>query len=74
MQPNIFCAQGHLRSIGLPSARIFNGGLMESIPWLVLLDKTSKFHITKGSDKGVSWTATADAAGEFSSPISLSID
>jgi hypothetical protein len=53
----------YLRSIGLPSARLFNGGLMEWIPFLVLLDKTGKFHITKGSDKGVSWTATADVAG-----------
>ncbi|KAH7883982.1 hypothetical protein F5I97DRAFT_2065851 [Phlebopus sp. FC_14] len=52
----------YLKSIGLPSLRIYNGMFHEFIPWLVCLDETGKFNIVGKGQDSVSFTSIKDVA------------
>ncbi|KAH7921247.1 NAD(P)-binding protein [Leucogyrophana mollusca] len=52
----------HLKSLGVPSARIYNGLFMEFIPWLTGVDH-GKFHILGKGDKPISTTSLDDVSG-----------
>ncbi|KAG0696306.1 hypothetical protein DFH29DRAFT_813170 [Suillus ampliporus] len=53
----------HVKSIGLPTLRVYNGVLDEFVPWLTALTETGKFHILNKGEMPGSFTATPDVAG-----------
>ncbi|KAH7921159.1 NAD(P)-binding protein [Leucogyrophana mollusca] len=53
----------HLRSIGLPSLRLYNGLFQEWIPWVAAVEETGKFIILGKGESPVSFTAISDVAG-----------
>ncbi|KAH7921161.1 NAD(P)-binding protein [Leucogyrophana mollusca] len=53
----------HLRSIGLPSLRLYNGPFQDWIPWIAAVEETGKFIILGKGESPVSFTAISDVAG-----------
>ncbi|KAH7906328.1 hypothetical protein BJ138DRAFT_1016439 [Hygrophoropsis aurantiaca] len=53
----------YLRSITLPSLRLYNGLFQEWIPWVVALEETGAFIILGKGESPVSFTAIPDVAG-----------
>ncbi|KAJ7144904.1 hypothetical protein C8R43DRAFT_559122 [Mycena crocata] len=51
----------YLKSVGIPSLRIFNGLFTEFVPWLVLVD--GKIKLVGKGEAPVSFTSIADIAG-----------
>ncbi|KIJ68788.1 hypothetical protein HYDPIDRAFT_107039 [Hydnomerulius pinastri MD-312] len=50
----------HLKSIGLPSLRIYHGLFQEWIPWLAAVEETGRFLIVGKGDVPVSFTSIPD--------------
>ncbi|KAF7353361.1 NmrA domain-containing protein [Mycena sanguinolenta] len=53
----------YLKSLNIPSTRIYNGGFTEYIPWLVDYENGGKIKIIGKGDVPVSFTSIADVAG-----------
>ncbi|EGO02741.1 hypothetical protein SERLA73DRAFT_176091 [Serpula lacrymans var. lacrymans S7.3] len=53
----------YLKSIELPSARIYNGLFHEYVPWLAAVPETGKFLIVGSGKTPASYTAIEDVAG-----------
>ncbi|KAF7351369.1 NmrA domain-containing protein [Mycena sanguinolenta] len=53
----------YLKSLNIPSTRIYNGGFIEYIPWLVDYENGGKIKIIGKGDVPVSFTSIADVAG-----------
>ncbi|KAF7334642.1 NmrA domain-containing protein [Mycena venus] len=53
----------YLKSVGLPSTKIFTGLFTEYIPWLVGFPEHGKFKIVGKGDAQASFTSIADVAG-----------
>ncbi|KIJ62985.1 hypothetical protein HYDPIDRAFT_114134 [Hydnomerulius pinastri MD-312] len=53
----------YLKSIGLPSLRIYCGQFHHSIPWLSAVDETGTFYIVGKGTTPQSYTAVSDVAG-----------
>ncbi|KIJ68848.1 hypothetical protein HYDPIDRAFT_107112 [Hydnomerulius pinastri MD-312] len=53
----------YLKSIGLPSLRIYNGLFHEFIPWLSCVEETGTFYIVGEGKTPISFVAASDAAG-----------
>ncbi|KAJ7777323.1 hypothetical protein B0H16DRAFT_1683976 [Mycena metata] len=53
----------YLKTVGIPSARIFTGHFTEFIPWLVGYAGTKKIHVVGKGEAPVSFTSVPDIAG-----------
>ncbi|KAF8146402.1 hypothetical protein K438DRAFT_1869623 [Mycena galopus ATCC 62051] len=53
----------YLKSLNIPSARIYNGVFMEFIPWLVDYTPGGKIKVVGAGDTPVSFTSVLDIAG-----------
>jgi uncharacterized protein YbjT (DUF2867 family) len=53
----------YLKSIGLPSLRIYNGLFHEFIPWVSCVEETGTFYIVGEGNNTISFSATSDVAG-----------
>ncbi|EGN92689.1 hypothetical protein SERLA73DRAFT_163920 [Serpula lacrymans var. lacrymans S7.3] len=53
----------YLKSINLPSTRVYNGMLMEFVPWLAGVPQIGKFLIAGKGDKPASFTSLEDVSG-----------
>jgi len=53
----------HLKTIGLPSVRLYTGAFIHYIPFITAVAETGKFTIVGDGNTPASWTALADIAG-----------
>ncbi|KAF9223182.1 NAD(P)-binding protein [Gyrodon lividus] len=53
----------YLKSIGLPSLRIYNGLFLEFIPWVSCVEETGIFYIVGEGNAPISFVAVNDVAG-----------
>ncbi|KAJ6487749.1 hypothetical protein C8R45DRAFT_1074303 [Mycena sanguinolenta] len=53
----------YLKSLNIPSTRIYNGGFIQYIPWLTDYENGGKIKIVGKGDVPVSFTSIADVAG-----------
>ncbi|KAJ6585730.1 hypothetical protein B0H19DRAFT_1250509 [Mycena capillaripes] len=53
----------YLKSLNIPSVRIYTGIFIEFIPWIVAYGDHGKFRITGKGDTSVSFTSISDIAG-----------
>ncbi|KAH7921244.1 NAD(P)-binding protein [Leucogyrophana mollusca] len=53
----------YLKSLGIPSLRLYNGLFQEYIPWVGIVPETGKFHILGKGETPVSFTSVPDVAG-----------